>query len=520
MHMRKSREFIFFIFLFCFSLCVKADTPNSEFDKVYTKIATEVASSDIKSAFKMSDSLLVHSTDRYQKMKCLMLLATLYQHSGNVAKALVFAIQAEKLLPEVPRKGNWEVRIAGFLSTLYRSVNLTEQARKYLGVAEKKNRQLEPSPATTTTYALILQEKAYYAIEEDQDYTSGMHKLSEAEQKFLEVPNQLGSNIFLATNDQLFGLCYLKKKNYDQAKAHLFKALAELKDTETELKAFIYVGLGDVFLETHQYEQAIQQYKKAEPYANQSDNFNAKIITNKGLASYYNVVGDSKLAFRHQEIYSRLLDEQAKVTKSVSNQLIKELNKDEDTNILKVQIAITVSIVLLLLVLSLLYINKQSNKRNRLKYKQVLKRIGLNKDLVRVKQPAQGLMTKESEDRLLAGLDKLEEKKFFLQGDVSLSTLASKLNSNTKYLSYIINRYKEKDFNNYVNELRISYALKDLQLNPIERKYKISYLAKKYGFSSHSKFAAVFKAITGISPSVFIENLRKDEAKEDLSEAS
>ncbi len=515
-----SRKSIFFALLFCFSFFAKANTSISEFDKVYTKIATEVASSDIKRAFKMSDSLLVHSADNYQKMKCLMLLATLHQHSGDVAKALAFAIQAEKLVPGVQKKGNWEVRIAGFLSTLYRSVNLTEQARKYLDIAEKKNMQLEPSPATTTTYALILQEKAYYAIEEDQDYTSGMHKLQEAEQKFLEVPNQLGSNIFLATNDQLYGLCYLKEKNYDKAKAHLFKALAELKDTETELKAFIYAGLGDVFLENHQYEQAIQQYKKAEPYANQSDNFNAKIITNKGLASYYNAVGDSKRAFRHQEIYSRLLDEQAQVTKSVSNQLIKELNKDEDTNMMKVQVAIAISIILLLLVLSLLYINQQSSKRNRLRYEQVLKRIDLNPDLVPAKQPAQALMTKESEDRLLAGLHKLEEKKFFLQGDASLSTLASKLNSNTKYLSYIINRYKEKDFNNYVNELRITYALKDLQLNPIERKYKISYLAKKYGFSSHSKFAAVFKATTGISPSVFIENLRKDEAKEDLSEAS
>ncbi|WP_158275378.1 hypothetical protein [Pedobacter sp. HMWF019] len=52
-----------------------------------------------------------------------------------------------------------------------------------------------------------------------------------------------------------------------------------------------------------------------------------------------------------------------------------------------------------------------------------MKRIELSSDLVSVKQPAQGLMTKESEDRLLAGLHKLEEKKFFLQGDVSLSTL-------------------------------------------------------------------------------------------------
>ena len=43
--------------------------------------------------------------------------------------------------------------------------------------------------------------------------------------------------------------------------------------------------------------------------------------------------------------------------------------------------------------------------------------------------------------------------------------------------------------------------------------YKISFLAEESGFSSHSSFATVFKAIIGMSPATFI-NLLKTEREE------
>jgi AraC-like DNA-binding protein len=41
--------------------------------------------------------------------------------------------------------------------------------------------------------------------------------------------------------------------------------------------------------------------------------------------------------------------------------------------------------------------------------------------------------------------------------------------------------------------------------------YKISYLAEKCGFSSHSSFATVFKSIAGITPVTFIELLKEEQ---------
>ena len=117
-------------------------------------------------------------------------------------------------------------------------------------------------------------------------------------------------------------------------------------------------------------------------------------------------------------------------------------------------------------------------------------------------------MTKETEERLLKELDLMEEGTFFLQQNVSLSALAIELNTNPKYLSYIINTYKEKPFNNYINELKIRSIIEKLTSDSQYLEYKISYLAEESGFSSHSKFASVFRNITGLSPSVFISHLK------------
>ncbi len=520
-------KYVLLLLLLVQCLVAAASNPqqkgDQQFNDTYTKIATEIASSDIKRALKMSDSLLLTAQDDYHKMKCLMLLATLHQRSGNFAKALIRATDAEKLAPNDEKGNAFKVRIAGFLSTLYRDVNLTEQARKYLEIAENTNLKLKKSPATTISQALILQEKAYYAMEEDHDYKMALQQLSQAEKGFTEVQDQASKNVFLATSDQLSGLCYLNLKNYKMAEANLLHAITRLGSTESELKAFIYCGLGDVYLAQKRYKEALDNYKLAESYVRSSNNFNAKIGLSKSMANYYSAVGDAKTALVYQNAYSDLSDQRTAATKKVSNQLLAELKAKETGNSRLTFLLAGASVLLLILLIATWLFKNKREKENRLRYEQLIKNMETlqqatpdpSRNLSQKSEP-QELMSKESEDRLREGLSQLEEKHFFLQGDISLSALASELNSNTRYVSYIINKYQEKDFNNYINGLRIHYALNDLRTNPMVRKYKIAYLAQKYGFSSHSKFGAIFKGITGISPSVFIENLDKDDKKKRL----
>lgn len=120
-------------------------------------------------------------------------------------------------------------------------------------------------------------------------------------------------------------------------------------------------------------------------------------------------------------------------------------------------------------------------------------------------------LLKESEELILNGLRKFESTKKFTNKDMSLSLLASQLNTNTKYLSEVINRNKEKNFNAYINELRINYITDKIRNHTNYRNYKISYLAEESGFSSHSSFTTVFKSVVGISPIAFIDFVKKQQ---------
>jgi len=108
---------------------------------------------------------------------------------------------------------------------------------------------------------------------------------------------------------------------------------------------------------------------------------------------------------------------------------------------------------------------------------------------------------------LLEKLEKLESTNFYLDPHISIQNLAKKLDSNSKYVSDIINTYKKKNFTAYINEMRIDYIKQKLNTETVYRSYKIKYLAEESGFSSHSVFSSVFKSIEGISPAQYIQNL-------------
>ncbi|WP_157761448.1 helix-turn-helix domain-containing protein [Chryseobacterium camelliae] len=146
------------------------------------------------------------------------------------------------------------------------------------------------------------------------------------------------------------------------------------------------------------------------------------------------------------------------------------------------------------------------NVKNRIKRFELLKsRI---KSLSDKKTPL-NIIPEKTESLLLDKLTRFESEEDFLSPNMSLNVLAKKLGTNTKYLSETINTCKGKNFNTYINELRINYILTKLNNDPVYRNYKISYLAEECGFSSHSLFASVFKTVVGISPINYIRILNE-----------
>jgi len=113
-------------------------------------------------------------------------------------------------------------------------------------------------------------------------------------------------------------------------------------------------------------------------------------------------------------------------------------------------------------------------------------------------------------DYVLKKLKNFESKNEFLKTEINVHLLAKKCNTNTKYLSKIINTHKGKSFINYINDLRIIYILKELKENPKLERYTIKSISEEAGFNTAESFATAFKKKTGIRPSFYLKKLKND----------
>lgn len=112
---------------------------------------------------------------------------------------------------------------------------------------------------------------------------------------------------------------------------------------------------------------------------------------------------------------------------------------------------------------------------------------------------------------ILTKLSAFEKNNAFLSNTISLQTLATQFDTNANYLSKVINQYKNTSFSNYVNQLRIEYAIEKLKNDILWRKYTVKAIAQEVGFKNSESFSKAFYKFTGIKPSYFIKELEKTE---------
>jgi AraC-like DNA-binding protein len=96
----------------------------------------------------------------------------------------------------------------------------------------------------------------------------------------------------------------------------------------------------------------------------------------------------------------------------------------------------------------------------------------------------------------------IQEENIFINDKLSIEDIANKLDTNTKYISQIINETYNKNFYNFINSYRIEEA-KRLLIAEENDKYTILGIAQSVGFVSKSTFNVAFKKITGLTPSEY-----------------
>ncbi|BDU25173.1 hypothetical protein FLGSB24_19170 [Flavobacterium sp. GSB-24] len=153
--------------------------------------------------------------------------------------------------------------------------------------------------------------------------------------------------------------------------------------------------------------------------------------------------------------------------------------------------------------------NKKESKKN---YKELLQKIEEAEKSKNDKgEDVDFSMSRGAEAAVLQSLLKFENSKKFLEKDLTLTKLASYFNTNTKYLSLIIVRHRNKKFNDYINSLKVNYIAQRIRNEKILQNYTHTALAEEAGFSTTRRFVNAFVSCTGITPKYFIEELKKDD---------
>ena len=105
----------------------------------------------------------------------------------------------------------------------------------------------------------------------------------------------------------------------------------------------------------------------------------------------------------------------------------------------------------------------------------------------------------------LVGL--MKEEKLYLTPELTLAMVSERLGVHPNTLSQVINTWKQKNFFDYINSLRIE-EFKERVHQPDNQKYTLLSLAFECGFNSKTSFNRNFKNLTGKSPSTYVKEYK------------
>lgn len=106
----------------------------------------------------------------------------------------------------------------------------------------------------------------------------------------------------------------------------------------------------------------------------------------------------------------------------------------------------------------------------------------------------------------------MTEEELYLNPDLTLRKLSLRLDTNTKYLSQVINHHGGTNFLSFVNSFRVDAVVQRIK-NGEFRQHTFFGIAQRCGFKNKSTFYKVFRDITGSTPKAYGEMVTLETAK-------
>ncbi len=384
--------------------------------------------------------------------------------------------------------------------------------------------------------ALLFQENIrYFKSEDDIPYLTSLHALG-------LCYNRLGKyELCSATNDKGIkeateleyydaiprfvnseGINQYFKKNYAVSIAKLNESLPTfIKSKDSAGETVTYFYLGKNYWALNQTEKAIQYFIKVD------EAFIEKNYTYPDLRESFEILIDhykSKNDHPNQLKYIDQLLLADKYLNSNYKYLSGRIHKEYDTKKLiqakdeieellrfekKQNIFFIILIAILIGWLGYMIYKARENKR---KFRKLMDRkTQQSKPTAEIKLKNTGNLNINPDviASVLKHLDKFEASEKFLAKDITLPKLAKMFDSNIVYVSKIISHSRQKKSTDYVNDLKIDYIIIQLRENSRFRNYTNKALGEEAGFSTTQHFTRAFSKNTGISPTYFIQELKR-----------
>ena len=313
-------------------------------------------------------------------------------------------------------------------------------------------------------------------------------------------------------------------------------------------KVNVYPQLAEAYRQMGQTDSALVYYNRVLDLTHRSSNPEQQATTYRALSQIYQQTGKADSAARYQSLYIALNDSifNQQQFNQAKDRLISYENRVVDRTIgsLKNWIAMLVwgtAFFAIIVVVIYLY-----NRRLRAAQKLLVQR---NEELIRQNEESKRLRAsyiasiapeqarheepnaveeQQEQPEELSEAEPVEaesrvsllsdERKAILLKDIievmdktevisdpefNLAQLAKMVNSNTKYVSAVINETYNKNFKTFLAEYRIRYASKLLTDSEHYGHLTLAAIGEAVGYTSQNNFTLAFKKVIGVTPSAY-----------------
>lgn len=451
-------------------------------------------------------------------------LASLYKKISMYDKATAFYIEALKIKESLNDSAGMAV-LYNNIGLVYNDWGEYFKAREYLFKAVSTNVRKKLQKNLATNYNNL--GKTYSELKM-ADSALFFYK------KSLELKNEIGLKAGMVVSQLGLGRVYLDLLNDEKAAYGCYtKALELANETGSENDiAESDISLGELLFRKQEYTAAKKHFDEALTFAIRENAPELIAKCSQFLTEINILTGNEKSSldnFRLFKSYSDSVYNKNKLQSVIEMKTRYETEKQEKENIqlakqteiqrLRIRLLVISLIVLTIATLIILFFYYQKN----IVYKKIVKK---NLEIVKAEKQIEicrqqhvendsnsaggKLKYEEIENSKLGLLVKflryMDDEKPYLDSNLSMDDVCRNISTNRTYLSQMINEHFRKNFNAYVNELRIKEARRLLS----EKEHShisVEGIGSMAGFSSKVSFHSNFKNLIGVTPSFYRKTL-------------